>query len=52
MGSKADLPISGCGEGKYGVYSKMQNVEPSKENGRLKLKRSKLSDRLQGRVLI
>ena len=44
--SKASLLTPGCGEGKYSVGCRV----PSKENGKLVLKRPKFSDGFGGSV--
>ena len=50
MHSKDNLLTPGCDEGKCGIYSKVPNVAPNKENRRLRLNRPELSDGFQGRV--
>ena len=46
MDSKASLPLTGCGEGKYSVHHRA----PSKESKQLVFKRPKLAASLQEKV--
>ena len=52
MHSKVNLLKPDCGEGKYSVYCEVPSVGPSKENGQLLVKNSKLPHGFGGRDFI